>query len=715
MDRSRINPWSRVALAAVILGLVVPTTLAQEHENPPRLGRMITIKGVVDSSLANRVTNAAMAAARDGVEVLIFDLQPANSDFGPCRDLADRISKLGGSIKRTVAYVGQPVTGHGVLVALACQEIVMADRAKIGDVYSGRGDEVDRTERTAYEEIASRTGHDKWVVLGMVEKSLRLVEVTTPNGKRILPEDQLAEFVKGARVLKQEVVKEAGERLLLDTAMARKLGLVRRTADSRADVAIAYGLPEQVAANDELFREAAKPYLLKIEGALTGRLEQYVSRRLQQAKARGSNLLFVQIDSKTGEEQVASKIADMLDRWPEKKIAWVGPGAHVTGPAVLLLFGCDELVCAPSSTIGGFRVDGAGAKEYEAFARAAAELAKGSKYPEAVVRGMIDPAVELVEVQPADKPGVRAFRTLDEIDEPDQKAAWRRIRVVKMKGSPPPQLTGDEARSIDLATATAGSTEEMQAAYDVAGRLPVLQPSWVDSLIDGLMSTGGTFFLIVIGMTCLYIEFQMPGFGVAGVLSAVCFALFFWSRYLSDTANSLEIMMFLLGLAFLAVELFILPGFTITGLAGVGLIVGSLLLASQSFTLPRSDAEARELLRNVLTMAASMTVFLITSISIARFLPSMPLFSRMVLAPPSPEAAIEEEADDSGVEPPPHAEILGQQGVAVSPLRPAGRMLLDGAYYDVVAQGSFIEPGVPVEVIHVSSTRIVVRDSSIRT
>lgn len=680
------------------------SSFAQEED---RSGRMITIKGVIDTGLSHRVLNAANAAVREGVEVLIFDIQAAQSDFGPCRDLADKITKLGGGVKRTVAYVPQSLTGNAVLVALACQEIVLAEDARIGDV--GGDDDVDRTERTAYEEIAGRAGHDRAIVLGMLEKDLRLVEVTTPNGKRILPADQLDAFVRGARVLKQEVIKEAGARLLLNAEQAKRLGLVRRTASHRRDVALAYGLPERIAGEDVLFQEAVQPYLLKIEGAINGRTEQYVLRRLQQAKQRGSNLLFVQIDSRFGEEDTAAKIANALDLWPARKVAWVPPGSQATGPAALLLFGCDELVAAPNAVVGGFRLEKASPDEYAGFARSAGAWIKDSKYPAAVVAGMIDPAVEVLEVAPANQAGVKAFRTADELASPEEKQRWRVIRTVKAKGSPPLELSGEDARSVDLAVATAASQDELQSLYDVPGRVPVLQPGWVDALVDALVSRGGTFFLLVIGMTCLYIEFQVPGFGVAGVISALCFVLFFWSRYFSDTANSLEIAMFLLGLMFLFVELFVLPGFGFTGFTGIALILGSLVLASQSFTVPRTDAEARELVQNVLTLAASMVVFLVASLAAARFLPSMPLFARMVLAPPGQEATLDEDEFDDEAEPAPPHPIAGKTGVAVTPLRPAGRMLLDDRYYDVIAQGSFVEPGASVRVLEVHHNRIVVR------
>jgi len=69
-----------------------------------------------------------------------------------------------------------------------------------------------------------------------------------------------------------------------------------------------------------------------------------------------------------------------------------------------------------------------------------------------------------------------------------------------------------------------------------------------------------TGLLFVIGLVALYVEFSAPGIGMGGLIAGLCFAIFFWSRFLGGTAGWLEVILFLAGVAFLAVELFVLPG-----------------------------------------------------------------------------------------------------------------------------------------------------------
>ena len=54
-------------------------------------------------------------------------------------------------------------------------------------------------------------------------------------------------------------------------------------------------------------------------------------------------------------------------------------------------------------------------------------------------------------------------------------------------------------------------------------------------------------------------------------------------------------------------------------------------------------------------------------------------------------------------------ELIGKQGETITPLRPAGSVMIDSERLDVVSDGSFIEVGKIVEVIKVEGSRIVVR------
>jgi len=55
-------------------------------------------------------------------------------------------------------------------------------------------------------------------------------------------------------------------------------------------------------------------------------------------------------------------------------------------------------------------------------------------------------------------------------------------------------------------------------------------------------------------------------------------------------------------------------------------------------------------------------------------------------------------------------ELIGREGITVTPLRPSGTVKLDDERLDVVAEGSFIENNTKVKVVKVEGSRIVVRE-----
>jgi membrane-bound serine protease (ClpP class) len=55
------------------------------------------------------------------------------------------------------------------------------------------------------------------------------------------------------------------------------------------------------------------------------------------------------------------------------------------------------------------------------------------------------------------------------------------------------------------------------------------------------------------------------------------------------------VLLFAAGLAFLMLEIFVLPGFGVFGLGGGVMILASLVLASLTFVSPHSDTEMAEM------------------------------------------------------------------------------------------------------------------------
>jgi membrane-bound serine protease (ClpP class) len=79
-----------------------------------------------------------------------------------------------------------------------------------------------------------------------------------------------------------------------------------------------------------------------------------------------------------------------------------------------------------------------------------------------------------------------------------------------------------------------------------------------------------------------------------------------------------------------------------------------------------------------------------------------------VLVPPTEHAAAG--AEEQPGETSPYAGLLGAIGVAATTLRPSGMVRFGEEYVDVVAEGSYVEPGTRVQVIEIEGNRVVVKE-----
>jgi membrane-bound serine protease (ClpP class) len=156
----------------------------------------------------------------------------------------------------------------------------------------------------------------------------------------------------------------------------------------------------------------------------------------------------------------------------------------------------------------------------------------------------------------------------------------------------------------------------------------------------------------------------------------------------------------------LLLELFVLPGFGVFGLGGGAMILASLVLASQTFVLPKTESQMAEL-RHSLTIVAAATVCVVgTAMLLRRYLPHAPMFRTLLLNPTSEEELLELENREALAD---FTHLIGQQGTAATNLMPAGKAEFDGQLIDVIAEGLPIDRGQQVVVVKARGNRVVVR------
>ncbi|HEX5102236.1 MAG TPA: hypothetical protein VFV87_00390, partial [Pirellulaceae bacterium] len=211
----------------------------------------LPITGLVDQQVTSSVERALRKLPQGGPRpVFIFEFRPkANStgegsDFGRALTLArylagDRLSGV-----RTVAWLPNSVKGHAVLPVLACEQIVMHKEAELGA--AGIDEKtIDPALRSGYTEIAERRRTvPTAIALGMLDKSLAVYKVTTPDGVRYETEEELKKLRDGGLVTKEDNLFQPGdEHVLTGQEMRFELGFASHLAEDRRSLAAALQLP----------------------------------------------------------------------------------------------------------------------------------------------------------------------------------------------------------------------------------------------------------------------------------------------------------------------------------------------------------------------------------------------------------------------------------------------------------------------------------------
>lgn len=100
--------------------------------------------------------------------------------------------------------------------------------------------------------------------------------------------------------------------------------------------------------------------------------------------------------------------------------------------------------------------------------------------------------------------------------------------------------------------------------------------------------------LIMLIIAGIYFELQTPGIGFPLILAILAAVLYFVPYYIEGLAANWEILIFIIGIILVLVELFAIPGFGITGISGIILILAGLILTlvdNKGFHFPEHALE----------------------------------------------------------------------------------------------------------------------------
>lgn len=460
---------------------------------------------------------------------------------------------------------------------------------------------------------------------------------------------------------------------------------------------------------------APKVVIVPIVGEIGHRNNALLRRAIAQIRRENPALVIFEIDTPGGRVDHTLDMGEQIQGLaPIPTVAFVRPldAGGSLGAAwsagVYLAISCTRIYMYPGTVIGAATpvqvgpegVEAVSEKQLSALRQKFRARAEQNGYPANLVVAMVDKDLELYEVV---LDGRRHYLTLGEIDDLKEQGKtfdWPSVPF-DSKDKLVTLTAGQVVRS--GMGRTASSREEIYRDFGLSSPVEiVIESSWSEDLVGFLTSQVVSTILLIVGILGLWVEFKTPGFGLAGIAGILALALLLFGHHLAGLAEWGEILLIAAGLVLVLAELLLLPGVGVLAIAGVICVFVGLVLSFQDFALPdpaaapwQMDLFLSSVGRVIFGFAGATAAFL----AVLRFLPRVPVLNALVL-----EARIDGTAPAAAGA----SDLVGRRGHALTPLRPGGKVQVDGQTLDVVAEGEFVAPGEPVEVVRVEGVRVVV-------
>src|SRR5690606_14793684 len=350
--------------------------------------------------------------------------------------------------------------------------------------------------------------------------------------------------------------------------------------------------------------------------------------------------------------------------------------ADAASAGALISIACDSIYMAPGATIGAATVvESTGQKapdKYQSYMRSIMRSTAEEKGRDPrIAEGMVDEQLDLDSISP---PGqVITFSTTEAIQYGYCEAKVNSIEEI---------LERNGVADYDLYRFNLSRTEKIIAFF-------------LNPFISGIL------ILVIIGG--IYFELQTPGVGFPGFAALVALVLYLVPYYLNGLAAHWEIIALFVGIALLALEIFVLPGCGIAGIAGISLMVMSMILIMLindwfDFGLVPTSSIIYATAATLGGIAGGIALLFVggSRLTQSRY------FQRVALTDTQERA---QGYTSSFISEP----MKGKVGKAYTVLRPSGKVMIDDQIYDAYTRGDYIDKDTEIIVVNDEGTSLQVR------
>jgi membrane-bound serine protease (ClpP class) len=429
-----------------------------------------------------------------------------------------------------------------------------------------------------------------------------------------------------------------------------------------------------------LYGQQSKPliYKINIQENIGSNTWVYLQNGLHQAKNRNATCILLHMNTYGGSVVEADSMRTAILNYQLPVYVFIDNNAASAG--ALISIACDSIFMRQSASIGAATV---------------VSGQDGSKAPDkyqSYMRGMMRATAE--------SHGKERL-----VQEGDTLEKWRRDPKVAEAMVDERIVIPGFADSTQILTLTASQAIELgycdgiaeninQIAVQYLGysdyNIETYNPTLYDKIKGVLMNGVLQAILIMLIIGGIYFELQTPGIGFPTAIALTAAILYFTPLYLTGYAQNWEVLLFVLGLILIVFELFVIPGFGVTGIAGIILVFAALILALVgNIRFDFSALSLRQLFRAMMIVTAGVGMGLAMIVYLSSRIGKPGIFRRVALV-----------SDQEGfvsvpLEP---LTLVGQSGVASTVLRPSGKVQIGDQFYDAVSLKGFIEKGEEVIV-----------------
>jgi len=397
-------------------------------------------------------------------------------------------------------------------------------------------------------------------------------------------------------------------------------------------------------------------YLISIKGTIDLGLSSYVQRALEEAILNKAKAVILEVDTFGGRVDAAIQIRDKIINLNIPSVAYIKNRAWSAG--ALIALSAKYILMDKGASIGAAEPRPADEKNISALSAEFASTAQSRGRPEKIAAAMVDKDIEIENIIEKDK-----ILTLNT----------------------------EQAIKLNFVDGIALNIEEVLNFLNLQDvKIKYISPNWAENISRFVTNPVVSSLLLSIGFLGLIIEFWTLGWGIAGSIGIISLSLFFGGHIIVGLAGWEAIILFLVGFFLLLAEIFLIPGFGLTGISGIIAILTSIFLT----------------FGNIIQAAYSILIALGFTIVgfflLIRYIPATRTWRKFILFTKQ-----EKELGYSvGIKN--SKRLIGKEGIAITPLRPSGMVEVNGEKLNAITRGEYVDSNTKIKIISVEGNKIVV-------